>query len=67
MASLGRVARTSRATYCTMYSLTATLPTSFCRFTIALPESTLRTSTFSPRVVCGQDPLLLVGRWDNRP
>ena len=45
-----------------MYSLTATEPTSFCKFRIALPESTLRTSGFSPRVVAGQDPLLLVGR-----
>ena len=34
-----------------MYSLTATEPTSFCRFTIARPESTLRTSGFSSRVV----------------
>ena len=51
MSSLGRVARTSRDTYLTMYSLTATEPTSFCRLTIALPESTLRTSTFSLRVV----------------
>ncbi len=49
--SFGRVARTSRATYCTTYWVTATEPTSFCTLRIALPESTLRTSTFSCRVV----------------
>ena len=48
---LGRVARTSFDTYWTMYSLTATLPTRFCRLMIALPDRTLRTSGFSPRVV----------------
>jgi hypothetical protein len=45
------VARTSRATYFTTYSLTATLPTSFWMFTIARPDSTLRTSGRSARVV----------------
>ena len=60
--SLGRVARTSRATYLMMYSLTATEPTSFCKFTIARPESTLRTSGFSFARGRRQNPLLFVGR-----
>ena len=61
VSSLGRVARTSRATYLTMYSLTATECTSFCRLTIARDERILRTSTFSVRVVCVEDPFFLVG------
>ena len=44
-----------------MYSLTATEPTSFCRFTIARPDSTLRTSGFSLRVVDAEN-LLFLGR-----
>ena len=62
MSSFGRVARTSRDTYFTMYSLTATVPTSFCKFTIARPESTLRTSGFSLRVVAARICSSSVGR-----
>ncbi len=50
-----------------MYSLTATEPTSFCRFTIAWPESTLRTSGFLVARGRGEDLLFLVGAWDSRP
>ena len=42
VASFGRVARTSDATYLMMCSLTATEPTSFCKLRIARSESTLR-------------------------
>ena len=50
------------ATYLTTYSLTATRPTSFCRLTIARPESTLRTSGFLLTRGRREDLLLFLGR-----
>ena len=55
----------SRSRPCTRE--TGTDVTSFCRLTIALPESTFFSSGVSPLVVAEQDLLLLVERRDNRP